>query len=61
MQSKVQMELHPLEANLINLIRSRFKFGEISVECRDGLPSRIGKAFVWEKIPIDPVKEEPEE
>ena len=51
MQTKIIMELHPLEANLIKLIRNRFQWGEITIECRDGLPQRMGKAFVWEKIP----------
>jgi len=50
MQKKVTMELHPLEANLINLIRNRFQWGEVTIECRDGLPHRMGKAFTWEKI-----------
>lgn len=47
------MELHPLEANLIHLIRNKFQWGDITIECRDGLPQRVGKAFVWEKIPVD--------
>jgi len=42
-----------LEANLINLIRNRFQWGEVTIECRDGLPHRMGKAFTWEKIPQD--------
>lgn len=44
------MELHPLEADLILKIRNRFRYGELVIECRDGLPFRIGKAFVWEKL-----------
>ena len=44
------MELHPKEANLIKLIRNRFKWGEVVVECRDGLPYRMMKAFDWTKI-----------
>lgn len=47
------MELHPLEANLIKLIRTRFQWGDITIECRDSLPQRVGKAFVWEKIPLE--------
>lgn len=50
------MELHPLEANLIKEIRERFRYGEITIECKDGLPNRIGKAFVWEKISIETEK-----
>lgn len=38
-------ELHPREVQLILLIRTRFRFGEILVNVRDGLPYRILKAF----------------
>lgn len=47
------MELHPLEADLINKIRTRFRYGELVIECRDGLPFRAGRAFVWEKLSTD--------
>lgn len=32
------MELHPNEAALIELIRTRYRFGRIEIDCRDGLP-----------------------
>lgn len=44
------MELHPAEASLIKLIRSRFRWGEVIIETRDGLPHRVGKAMVWTKL-----------
>lgn len=44
------MELHPLEADLIQRIRDKYRFGEIIVECRDGLPQRLGKTTVYEKL-----------
>lgn len=44
------MELHPLEAQLIQKIREKYKFGEIIVECRNGLPHRIGKTTTYEKL-----------
>ena len=44
------MELHPQEADLINQIRNRFRFGEVLVETRDGLPYRIGRTTVYEKL-----------
>jgi len=49
----VTMELHPLEANLIMLIRNRFQWGEIVVECREGLPQRMMKAYDWTKVPTE--------
>jgi hypothetical protein len=44
------MELHPNEAELIEKIRNKYQWGEIIIECRDGLPQRIGKTVVYERI-----------
>lgn len=44
------MELDPREADLINKIRTKYQFGEIIIECRDGLPMRIGKTVTYEKL-----------
>lgn len=44
------MDLHPMEVELINKIRNKYQWGEIIVECRDGLPHRIGKTTVYEKL-----------
>ena len=39
----VVIELHPQEVMLLNLMRNKFKFGELSIMMRDGLPVRIEK------------------
>lgn len=44
------MELDPKEAELILSIRNRYQYGEIVVECYQGLPNRIGKTTVYEKL-----------
>ena len=44
------MELHPQEINLIMAIRSKYQFGEIIIECYGGLPNRVGKTTVYEKL-----------
>lgn len=44
------MELHPMEVELILKIRNHYQFGEIIIECRNGLPIRIGKTTVYEKL-----------
>lgn len=44
------MELQPQEVDLINQIRNKFRYGEIVVETRDGLPYRIGRTTVYEKL-----------
>ena len=48
--NKIMMELHPLEVGLIEMIRNKYQFGEILVECRNKLPYRIGKTIVYEQI-----------
>ena len=35
------LELHQREIHLIKLIRSRFRFGEVTIKTRDGLPFRV--------------------
>lgn len=44
------MELHPLEVELIQKIRNQYKWGEIILEIRDGLPHRIGRTTIYEKL-----------
>lgn len=40
-KNKVLGELHPREVDLIYQIRTRFRYGEISVVTVDGLPKQI--------------------
>jgi len=47
---KVAMQLHPAEAWLINQIRNKYRWGEILLETRDGLPSRVGRTTIFEKF-----------
>lgn len=35
------LELHPQEVELLRHLRTRFKFGEITIIMRDGLPARV--------------------
>lgn len=44
------MELHPLERDLIQKIRDKYQWGDIIIECRDGLPHRVAKTTVYEKL-----------
>lgn len=44
------MELHPKEINLIQKIREKYQYGEIIIECREGLPHRIGRTTVYEML-----------
>lgn len=48
---KVQMEVHPKEKELLDFLREKFRYGEVVVSMRDGLPYRIAKAV--EYITID--------
>lgn len=47
------MDLDLREADLILKIRTKYCWGEILVECRDGLPHRVGKTTVYEKLETD--------
>jgi len=42
-KNNVLMDLHPNEAALLELIRSKYRFGEITILTRDGLPMDIMK------------------
>lgn len=35
------LELHPTELQLINNLRTKFRFGEVTIIMRDGLPFRL--------------------
>ena len=37
------LELHPQELELIHNLRKRFRFGEVTIIMRDGLPYRLRK------------------
>jgi len=49
-KNKIQMELDPKEVELIKRIREQYRWGEIIVECQNGLPWRIGKTTIYEKL-----------
>ena len=49
-QNKVSMELDPKEVELILRIREHYKWGEKIVECQNGLPWRIGRTTIYEKL-----------
>lgn len=46
------MELHPVEQELILRIRKKFRYGEVTVETRDGLPYRIGRTISYERLDV---------
>jgi len=46
----IKANLHPLEMELINKIRNKYQWGEIIIECRDGLPQRVAKTTTYEKL-----------
>ena len=38
-------ELHPSEMKLLNQLRTRFKYGEVTIIIRDGLPFRLRRVM----------------
>ncbi len=44
------VELHPQEMQLIKSLRNRFKFGEVTIIMRDGLPFRLRRITEFEEL-----------
>lgn len=42
--------LYPSEVELIYLIRTRYRYGRIEIEIRDGLPTFISRTIEREKV-----------
>lgn len=53
------MEVHPTERELLLRIRKKFRFGEILIEAKDGLPYRIGRTVEYERL-NSPMQEDEE-
>lgn len=51
-ENKIQAELHPNEWALIELIRSKYRFGEITLVTRDGLPMDILKTVERNRVQL---------
>lgn len=44
------MQVHPTEKELLLRLRTRYRFGEVLIEMKDGLPFRMAKTVVYEKL-----------
>lgn len=51
------MKLHPKEAELINKIRNRYNYGDISISCLHGLPYSINRTTTLDKNSISTEKD----
>ena len=45
-------ELDEREINLIKRIRTKYRFGKVTLETKDGLPLRIEKTVVYDNLTI---------
>ncbi len=43
-------EMHPMEIKLIQLIRDRYRYGEVTIKTRDGLPVLILKSTEYQGL-----------
>lgn len=43
-------EMHPMEVDLILILRSEYRFGEVTIEMRDGLPQYLLRTVVRKKL-----------
>ena len=44
------VKLHPKEAHLIHLIRTKYRFGKIEISTKDGLPYQVVKTIESELL-----------
>lgn len=51
-QAKV-IELHPKEISLILALRNKFRFGEVLIIMRDGVPQRLKKVELFDDLSTD--------
>lgn len=43
-------EMHPMEIDLILILRNEYRFGEVTIEMRDGLPQYLLRTVVRKKL-----------
>ena len=51
----IHFELHPLEAELITVLRERYKFGEIQIVMHQGLPRDIIQIINKHRLGMDQI------
>ena len=44
------LELHPSEVELLKNLRTRFKFGEVTIVMRDGVPQRLKRVTEFAEL-----------
>lgn len=44
------IDLHPFEINLLKAIREKWRYGEIVIQVRDGLPFRLRRVVEFEDL-----------
>ena len=44
------LELHPSEVQLLSSLRKRFRFGEVLIVMRDGLPVQLKRTVEYENL-----------
>jgi len=56
MNQEMENNLHPKERGLIKKLRSDYRYGEVTIEMRGGVPVRIAEAVSYEKVDDIPKK-----
>jgi len=44
------IDLHPNEMQLLKMLRTRFKFGDVTIRMRDGVPFRLVRIQEYEDL-----------
>lgn len=50
MNQEMNNKLHPKERGLIKRLRRDYRYGEVTIEMRDGVPVRIAEAVSYDKV-----------
>ncbi len=50
MNQEMNNKLHPKERGLIKRLRQDYRYGEVTIEMRGGVPVRIAEAISYEKV-----------
>lgn len=44
------IDLHPHEIALLLALRNKFRFGDVTIKMKDGIPMRISKAYEFDDL-----------
>jgi len=46
------IELHPKEIVLLLALRNKFRYGDVIIKMKDGVPMRLAKAYEFDELDV---------